>query len=169
MNTIMGALKKNISIFMGGTCNESQWRESLKDEICRLLKCPNNSYDYLLQEKKIDLFNPVVKDWIEECQKKEIEKRKTCDYVLYCITPKMTGVYSIAEAVHDSCVRPKKTLFCYINADGRDEFTEGQIKSLNAVSDLVSRNGATCFKSLDDLAMHIATNIVLLSIQRYIK
>ena len=124
----------NKEVFLGGTCNDSQWREQL----IPLLKC--------------DYFNPVVKDWNEEAQKEEIEKRETCDYVLYVITPKMTGVYTIAEVVDDSYKRPEKTLFCIITNDDNNEFTEHQLKSLKMVKNLVRANLARTFETLEDVA-----------------
>lgn len=36
-------------IFLGGTCNESTWR------------------DRVIKKLKIDYFNPVVEDWTPEC------------------------------------------------------------------------------------------------------
>ena len=72
-------VKKRCKVFLGGTCNESTWR------------------DELIKKLKIDYFNPVVDDWTEECYKEELRQREICDYCLYVITPKMTGVYSIAE------------------------------------------------------------------------
>ena len=38
----------------------------------------------------------------------EIKQRAECDFCLYVITPKMTGVYSIAEVVDDSNKRPEQ-------------------------------------------------------------
>lgn len=77
-------------VFLGGTCNESQWRERL------------------IPKLRIDYFNPVVEDWILQCMEEELKQRKECDVCLYVITPKMTGVYSIAEVVDDSNKRPGK-------------------------------------------------------------
>lgn len=52
------------------------------------------------------------------------------------ITPRMTGVYSIAEVIDDSNKRPEKTIFCIqndINNKERLEFSKDQLKSLNKV------------------------------------
>lgn len=106
-----------------GTCNDSKWRETMKP----LLKC--------------EYFDPVVDDWNEEAQKQEIYEREHCDFVLYVITPMMTGIYAIAEVVDDSNKRPEKTLFCFFEDDNGKFFTEAQKKSLNAVGCLVNDNG----------------------------
>ena len=46
--------------------------------------------------------------WNEEAQKNEIFEREHDDYVLYTITPRMEGVYSIAD------VRAKPGLYAMI-------------------------------------------------------
>lgn len=124
-------------VFLGGTCNESDWR------------------DILISKLKISYFNPVVDDWTPECMKEELKQRKLCDYVLYVITPLMTGVYSIAEVVDDSNKQPKKTIFCYLRRDKGYAFTKGQEKSLNAVGKVVIRNGGKFFATLDNVAKYL--------------
>ena len=124
-------------VFLGGTCNESKWR----DQIIPMLQ--------------IDHFNPVVTDWTPECMAEEIMQRQECDFCLYVITPKMTGVYSIAEAVDDSNKRPQKTVFVRLIVDNDLAFTVGQWKSLGAVAEMVERNGGKSFTSLSDAAMFI--------------
>ena len=120
-------------VFLGGTCNESKWR----DELIPMLK--------------IDYFNPVVEDWTEECMIEEIKQREKCDFCLYVITSRMTGVYSIAEVIDDSNKRPEKTLFCFLERG----FTKGQIKSLNQVGKMVSNNGGKAFSNLNSLAEYL--------------
>lgn len=130
-----------MKVFLGGTCNESTWREDL----IKLLK--------------IDYFNPVVEDWTPACMEEEIKQRDKCDYCLYVITPKMTGVYSIAEVVDDSNKRPKRTVFCFLTKDLLNgcglRFSEGQIKSLEQVGEMVTRNGGLWFESLGIIAAYL--------------
>jgi len=123
-----------IKVFLGGTWNNSAWR----DELIPLLK--------------VDYFNPIVDDWTPECQKEEIKQRDICDYCLYVITPKMTGVYSIAEVVDDSNKRPEKTILCVLDEDNESSFSETQIKSLKQVKEMIKNNGANVFDSLEDIA-----------------
>jgi len=134
MKKTLKQLENGIEVFLGGTTNESDWR------------------DILIPKLEIDYFNPVVKDWDEEAQKKEIEKRESCDFVLYVITPKMMGVYSIAEVVDDSNKRPKKTLFCVLEKDDDKEFNKHQMKSLGMTKKMVRENGAIVFDSLEAIA-----------------
>ena len=126
-------------VFLGGTCNESKWRDEL---IAQLLP-------------GVDYFNPVVEDWTEECMAEEIRQRVSCDYVLYTITPKMTGVYAIAEAVDDSNKRPEKTIFCLLDTDEKDSFSEGQMRSLKQVVKMILDNGATVASSLYGVAAYL--------------
>lgn len=121
-------------VFLGGTCNESQWREKL------------------IPLLKIKYFNPVVPDWTDEAYEEELKQREICDYLLYVITPKMTGVYSIAEVVDDSNKFPEKTLFCFLTKDEDEKFTKGQIKSLVSVAKMVRNNGANLFLTLESIA-----------------
>jgi hypothetical protein len=130
---------KSIKVFLGGTCNNSTWR----DRLIPMLKAP--------------YFNPVVTDWTPECQQIEIEERKICNVCLYVITPKMQGVYSIAEAATDSL--QKKTLFCVLFNDEGLSFDEAQSKSLHATMNLLSNNGADCFISLEDAANYLNAHV----------
>ena len=126
-------------VFLGGTCNESTWREEL------------------IKKLEIDYFNPVVDDWTEECYQEELRQREICDYCLYVITPRMRGVYSIAEVVDDSNKRPEKTIFCLLTADVNDTgkvimFDPGQLRSLDRVGRMVEKNGGKYFRELRDVA-----------------
>ena len=133
-------------VFLGGTCNESTWREGL------------------IKALKIGYFNPVVDDWTPDCMAEEIKQREECDFCLYVITPKMTGVYSIAEVVDDSHKKKGKTLFCLLEIDEFYAFTPVQLKSLIAVKELLERNNVITFTSLDDVAEFLnkqALNIII--------
>jgi len=123
-----------MKVFLGGTCNDSTWREML------------------IPKLQIEHFNPVVDDWTEECMEEELRQREQCDFVLYVITPEMTGVYSIAEVVDDSNKRPGKTLFLFSSATSEGQFTGGQYKSLKAVAEMVKKNGARIFYTLGEVA-----------------
>ncbi len=127
-----------MKVFLGGTCNESQWRQRV------------------IEQLKIDYFNPVVDDWTEECMAEEVQQRELCDIVLYVITPLMTGTYAIAEVVDDSNKRPGKTVFCFLESDTGAEgeqikFTGGQVRSLTQVGKMVERNGAKVCGSLEQV------------------
>ena len=120
-------------VFLGGTCVESTWREKL------------------IPLLKINYFNPVVEDWTPECMEEELRQRDTCDYCLYVITPRMLGVYSIAEVIDDSNKQPEKTVFAVIEPEG-EKFDMGALKSLYAVGAMVVRNEGIFVKTLEDVA-----------------
>ena len=125
-------------VFLGGTCNESTWR------------------DKIIPNLRIDYFNPVVEDWTPECQaEEERQKNEVCDVHLYVITPRMTGVFSIAEVVESAMTRHDKCVFCVLDEDGDLTFTKGQKKSLDAVGRLVSKYGAEWLDNLDDVVGHL--------------
>lgn len=121
-------------VFLGGTCNESTWR----DDLIPLLA--------------IDFFNPVVDNWTPECMEEEIRQREICDYCLYVITPKMTGIYSIAEIIDDSNKRPNKTIFCFLVEDDEKFFSLAQAKSLRQVGSMVTKNGGFEMEDLAEIA-----------------
>ncbi len=129
-------------VFLGGTCNGSTWRN------CMMIYLHNEGMEY---------FNPVVDDWNDVAMENELREREICDFCLYTITPKMTGVYSIAEVVDDSNKRPEKTVLVLMRDDGKERFTEEQWKSLCAVAQMVKCNGGMVFDNLKHAAVAMAT------------
>lgn len=123
-----------MKVFLGGTCNGSKWRETL----IPLLKC--------------DYFNPVVEDWTPECMDEELRQRQTCEYNLYVITPYLTGLFSIAEVIDDSNKRPKKTILCILEEDGKAIWSQAQFKSLSQVARMAADNGVAVFNTLGSVA-----------------
>lgn len=130
-------------VFLGGTCNESTWRNKLIP---------------LLEEQGIEYYNPVVENWTPECQQEEYRQKEICDVHLYLITKKMKGVFSIAEAVASCQEAGKLTLFVFANFDG--EFDEGERKSLDAVGNLIVKLGGayhTGINTIEELALSVST------------
>lgn len=126
-----------MKIFLGGTCNDSTWRERL------------------IPMLKINYFNPIVDDWNEKAYKEELRQRKLCDYLLYVITPATTGLYSIAEVIDDVNKHPKKTIFCFLGNDSHKRFTKGQTMSLEKVAVMVKKNGGKVCKNLEEIANYV--------------
>jgi len=125
-------------IFLGGTCNNSKWRK----QIIPLLK--------------INYFDPVVDDWNEGAREREEHAKETCDFLLFTITPEMTGVYSIAEVVDASNKFPERTILCLMRTiDARNHFNDSSWESLRAVSEIVRRNGGQVFYNLRDVADYV--------------
>ena len=127
-----------MKVFLGGTCAESKWRE------------------YLIPKLKCDYFNPVVPDWTPECQAREEEEKKICSHHLYVITPKMKGVFSIAEAVYDALNLPMGgCVFCVTKEEDDRDWTKGELKSLDATAKLINDNGGVVLNSLDEVAEYL--------------
>lgn len=105
----------------------------------------------LIPHLKCDYFNPVVKDWTPECQENERKEKLICDYHLYVITPKMKGVFSIAEAVNDAHLLGTKCIFCVTQEDDDREWTPEEIKSLTATSELIKSIGGTVSHDLSEV------------------
>lgn len=130
-----------MKVFLGGTCADSNWR------------------NYIIPKLECDYFNPVVDDWTPECQQIEEQEKVICDYHLYVITPKMKGVFSIAEAVNDSIKLPAAhCIFCVTKEDDDRDYTEAERKSFDATSKLITKNGGAVFNNLDEVAAYL--NIV---------
>jgi len=138
-------------IFLGGTCTEgTTWREEIIP---------------LLEKAGLEYFNPVVAkgDWDEAAQQNELNERNGCDFTTYKKKKKMTGVYSVAEAVDDSNKRPEKVILIVLEKDGDDSFDEAQMDSLESVGLMVERNGGFYGKSLEAavLFMYHSTDTVI--------
>lgn len=93
-------------------------------------------------------------------KKRELEERESADYLLYVITPRMKGLYSIAEVTEDAIKKPEKTIFCFLKTDVDDQgepinFSDEQANSLDEVGKLVVRNGATHLKTLNSIAKFV--------------
>ena len=127
-----------MKVFLGGTCSGYKWR----DKLIPLLKC--------------DYYNPIVKNWSESDRLREVNERKTSDFVLYTITNGIKGVYSIAEVVDDSNKRPEKTIFLNLYQEKEnDRLTKQMSHSLKAVENLLRNNGVKIFNSIDDVANYL--------------
>ncbi|MFA5760386.1 MAG: nucleoside 2-deoxyribosyltransferase domain-containing protein [Dehalococcoidales bacterium] len=128
-----------MKVFLGGTCNESTWREQL----ISLLKC--------------DYFNPVVEDWTPECVENEYREKSIADYQLFVITPEATGCFSIAELIDASNKVPEKTLCALLgswnsNNSVENEKLVGRFMSFNNCLNIAESNGAKRFYTLKNIA-----------------
>jgi len=122
-----------VKVFLGGTVNGSKWRNRVKEELV------------------IDYFDPVVDVWNDAAYERELSERRNCDFVLYVLTPRMTGFYAIAEVADDSFQRPDNTLYCYLPTDDGESFTDAQIKEFEYLGKVVTANGGKWLKDLDEV------------------
>lgn len=138
-------------IFLGGTFNESTWRKRF----------------IALLDKHIDYFNPVDPDLAINHRHIENKGKNKCNILLYTITPFMTGVYSIAEAVEASNKCPEKTHLILLKSDDNKIFDEGEWRSLLAMEKLVVTNGGVSFYRLEDAAYYFNEYIANQSQSQY--
>lgn len=131
-----------LSVFLGGTCNKSTWRDELITK---------------LDSSKINAFNPVVPNWTEEAQLNELNHRKNDDICLYVLTPEIPPYNSIsdAEVVDDSNKRPKQTIFCIIEERAGKRFNEHQQKGISMLNKILNQNGVIIFNDLDQVAEYL--------------
>jgi hypothetical protein len=122
-----------MKVFLGGTVNGSFWRDEFKEKLT------------------IDYFDPVVEDWNDAAYERELSERRFCDYVLYVLTPKMTGYYAVAEVVDDSYHRPDRTIYCYLPEDDGEVFSAHRIKEFEQLGKTVKENGGTWLRNLEEV------------------
>lgn len=131
---------EKVTVFLGGTCADSTWREELME---------------MVDTSKIDAFNPVVSDWTPECQVIEDEHRKNDDICLYTITPEGEGFYSFVEVIDDSNKRPEKTVLCLLTEANGKSFEGHMKKCAVKTATLAAENGANVVTSLEELANYL--------------
>ena len=120
-------------VFLGGTCNGSNWR------------------DEIIPSLSIDFYNPVKDEWNEEAYHEEIQAKLDSNYFLYCLTPKYTGFFSFAEVINESFHYSNQTIFCFLTEDGTEKFSKDEIESLKELGSRVVENGGLWFENLEEV------------------
>lgn len=121
--------KKEDVVFLGGTCNGTDWRS-------KFIELWKKSEDTVTDE--VSLFNPVVDDWNEEAQKKEDEIKASARLNLFVIQPdKMNGYFSLIEATE--CSHMSKVMFAIY--DPYDTMSDAHTRSFNAIGNVVTEHG----------------------------
>lgn len=119
-------LPRPLGIFLGGTCAGDPWRKTIEP---------------WLEEHRYDYYDPVVPDWTPDCIQAENNfKENKMDCFLALLTPKMKGVYSIAEIMNEIMeVRDNGYGSVLLGILGsKDDWGEGMWRSLNATVDLIN-------------------------------
>ncbi len=128
------------SIFLGGTCNGSTWRDELIP---------------MLDESKISSFNPVVEHWDEKAQMEEDYHKANDDITLYTLTPEMTGVYSVFEVAMDSCKRPGRVICCILEERDGKVFEKHILKNMIKIKKDLLKAGVPVFSSLEEVSQYL--------------
>lgn len=125
-------MQKEAKVFLGGTCNGSQWR------------------GYPEKHLKMPWFNPVVEDWDAQAMEREEYEKASSLYHLYVLTPKMKGCYAVAELINDCHTPGFQTYFCYLEEDEGLRFEAHQLKAMKAIADMVEKIGGVYKPSLEE-------------------
>lgn len=122
----------SFDVFLGGTTNNSNWR----DTFINLLTSMGSN---------LICFNPVVSDWNDQAIRVEKMIKEQAKHHVYVITPKMKGIYSIAEAVESVFDRSHKTYLYILLKDGEDAFSSDEndpiMKSFAATGEIIRTHG----------------------------
>ena len=129
-----------LSVFLGGTCGTSTWRDELVS----------------MFNKNVSYFNPVVKNWTEECQKIEDEHKSNDDIFLFVITPETDNSYSISEVTELAILRPESMIMCVLDNANGELFTDHEAKAWKKIaSNLKKQHRAYVCRSLKEVAKEI--------------
>jgi hypothetical protein len=132
MRNVKENVMKKASVFLGGTCGDSTWR--------------NNIIRLLLPD--VDIINPqkAVGEWNKDDDLNEIRQRRDCDITLYTIAS-LTSALSIAEVVDDSHIRPYSTICCMLCND--------EYGCTDAITKMIERNGVIVANNINDASIQI--------------
>ena len=130
---------EKVTVFLGGTCGSSTWRE----ELIPMLR------------EGVETFNPVVPDWTPECQAAEDAHRENDDICLYVITPEGEGFYSFVEVTDDSNKRPDRTVLCVLTEANGKKFEGHTLKCVLKTMKVVAKNGVMVFDNLESLSQYL--------------
>ena len=128
-------IQESSTVFLGGTCNGSDWRENL----VKLHDLPFLPID------------PRVEYWERQHRLNEDELRENADYSIYVITPKMRGIYTFIQITEDACNRPNRTAFCILDEDDGETFLPRLKRNLTVSSQRWEELGATKLENLKDI------------------
>lgn len=141
-------------IYLAGTENDSKWREAFIQEIAK----------QLVTDLKIDqttAFNFVCSQVLFPTNNKDLDRvnRGKTKYIAHVITPRMTGFMDLFEALYDSFKRSKKTAYCLLKLDFKENnegilFDQNDLNSLKEVMDKIKKENVPAFENFSDFVKH---------------
>jgi len=78
------------------------------------------------------------------------------DYYVFLIVPKLDRYELIVDSVDYSNKKKDKTIFCYLQNYGTEEFIKHQIKSLDATGKMIAANGGIWCKSIEEIVSEVS-------------
>ena len=127
---------EKLTVFLGGTCGTSTWRDKLIPKL----------------SKNIKAFNPIVPDWTPECQAIEDKHKAKDDINLFVITPESGSTYSFSEIGMAAKGEPNRTVVCFLDNENGTQFEGQQAKASKKLAKDLTNLGLNVFYDLDSLA-----------------
>ena len=115
-----------------------------------VLSSCDNIRQSIIDKLDIEYYDPSIVDSDFQGYKKNQEAIENSDYILHVITPQMKGFQEIIDVVDDSNKKSYKTIYCFITESDGEQLSSHQIKSLVAIGEMVKKNGASWFESIEE-------------------
>lgn len=131
---------KKMTVFMGGTCAGSTWRDELVEK---------------LNPELVDAFNPVVEDWTPECQAVEDEHKANDDVVIFVLTPESKSIYSWVEVSLAAALDPERTVICVLPERAGKAYEGHEVKAVAKSVKDIKGLGVPVFSNLEELSQHL--------------
>lgn len=126
---------KKLTVFLGGTCGSSTWRNKLISQL----------------NDNIEAFNPIVENWTPECQKLEDYHKSHDDINLFVITPETNSPYSLFEIGAEATKNPKRTIVCFLDNENGTTFDGQQAKVVKKITKDLKQMCVSVYNNLDEL------------------
>jgi hypothetical protein len=133
-------MEKKLTVFLGGTCATSTWREELIP---------------MLDEETVSYFNPVVEDWTPECQAVEDEHKANDDVVLFVLTPESKSIYSWVEVALAAARDPERTVICVLPERNGQAYEGHELKAVTKAVKDIKGLGVPVFGNLNELSGYL--------------
>lgn len=139
MLMLLGIKLMKYNFFLGGTCGDSTWRQSVIP---------------ILDELYYSWFNPQlgVGEWTPEHQAIEAKAKENSDSFIFFISPETRGIASMIEAAY-LMGTPKRVLL--VLPEGENTFSESEnrdiLRGKSYLREVAKITGNKVFKSLAEL------------------
>lgn len=131
---------KKMTVFLGGTCAGSTWRDELMEN---------------LNPSLVDAFNPVVEDWTPECQVIEDEHKLNDDVILFVLTPESKSIYSWVEVSFAAIKDTARTVVCVLPQRNGQAYEGHELKAVTKALKDIRHEGVPVFGNLNELSEYL--------------
>ena len=131
----MEEVSQPISVFLGGTCADSTWRQEIMPSL----------------NKNIQAFNPVTPNWTPECQAEEDKHKAQDDVNLFYLTPESNSLYSMTEIMRSAINDTGRTMVCIQREANGKEYTPEENQQMDLIEKKLKQYGAIVCNGQDDV------------------